>query len=366
MISEMLLVWYDTHARSLPWRGIHDPYRTWVSEAMLQQTRVDTVIPYYHRFLQAFPTLPALAAASEDEVLKLWEGLGYYSRARNLLHGARQVMQEFGGELPPDPAGLLRIRGIGPYTARAIASIAFDIPVPAVDGNVIRVVSRLFDIREDPSHGAAREKIERIAAELVPAERPGDYNQAVMDLGATVCVPGTPDCDRCPLCSVCAAFRIGNAAVLPAIPSVRPPRELDYDVLIICCGAHVLLRKRTEKLLQGLWCFPMMDGKHTEAELLQLIQKKLRLDPVRVGAAGQARHVFTHQVWKMNLYITEVEKKPYSRSREWEKPSGTASDGELPGIPEGYMWIKPEKLETLAIPAAMKAAVQTVLQRERL
>ena len=174
-----LLDWYDRNARSLPWRGIHNPYFTWVSEIMLQQTRVDTVIPRYESFIHRFPTIQALAEAEEKMILKEWEGLGYYSRARNLYRGALQVMCEYSGVLPSDPAQLRRITGIGPYTAGAIASIAFGQPVPAVDGNVIRVLSRLFGIREQVDTQKTKKRLEELAAELVPENRPGDYNQAV-------------------------------------------------------------------------------------------------------------------------------------------------------------------------------------------
>ena len=171
----MLLEWYDRCARTMPWRGIHDPYRTWVSEIMLQQTRVETVIPYYERFLSRFPSLPDLASADETDVLKHWEGLGYYSRARNLLKGARQVMEQYHGILPKDPVLLRKISGIGPYTAGAIASIAYDVPVPAVDGNVLRVYSRLFGFRESIQLPAVRKELDRIASAVVSAHRPGDY-----------------------------------------------------------------------------------------------------------------------------------------------------------------------------------------------
>lgn len=343
-ISSSLLSWYDVHARVLPWRGIRNPYQTWVSETMLQQTRVETVIPYFHRFLAAFPTLSALASAPEEEVLKLWEGLGYYSRARNLWLGAQQVMREFEGTLPADPVQLQSIRGIGPYTSRAIASIAFGVPVPAVDGNVIRVVSRLFGIRENPLQKEVRERVEQIAGSLVPPERPGDYNQAVMDLGATICVPGTPDCDRCPLSVFCDAYRTGDEASLPLLPVARPPREINYDLLILFSGPRVLLRRRTEKLLQGLWCFPLLEGHHPAEVLPALVKRKLHLAFTDFMPAGKARHVFTHQIWRMNLYICRAEQQ---------------SGADMPA-PDGYNWIDPADFSTIAIPTAMKAAVQAV------
>lgn len=232
-ISALLLAWYDQNARTLPWRGIHDPYRTWVSETMLQQTRVETVRGYYERFLSRFPDVAALAAADEADVLKLWEGLGYYSRARNLHQAARQVMRDFGGEMPREVAQLRQLKGIGAYTAGAIASIAFDARVPAVDGNVIRVASRVMGIRENVGIPSVRRELEEKVDSLVPAARPGDFNQALMDLGAAVCVPGTPNCDICPLRAHCDAYDAGDAEDLPVLPQKNPPKPFDWDVLLI-------------------------------------------------------------------------------------------------------------------------------------
>lgn len=336
-ISLSLLAWYDANARVLPWRGFHDAYRTWVSEAMLQQTRVETVLSYYERFLSRFPDLPALAAASEAEVLKEWEGLGYYSRARNLWKGAKQVVSEYGGILPRDPEKLRKISGIGPYTAGAIASIAYDVSVPAVDGNVIRVLSRIFGIRSDALEPETRRRIEALAASLVPAERPGDYNQAVMDLGATVCVPGTPDCNRCPLSAFCDAFRAGDASDLPVLPKARPQKVIPYAVLLIRSGDRILMRQRTERLLQGLWCFPMLEGTFSTEELAEQVQKKLHLTCSNFMEVGSARHIFTHQIWQMQLYTMSAE--------------ASAS------APAGYEFIPLEQLFALPLPVAMNAAL---------
>ena len=333
-ITSALLEWYDRCARDLPWRGFHDAYRTWVSEAMLQQTRVETVLDYYPRFLSRFPTLSALASAPETDVLKEWEGLGYYSRARNLHKGAQQVMDEYGGELPSDPALLVKIHGIGPYSAGAIASIAYDVRVPAVDGNVIRVLSRLYGIRTNAREPGTRRRIEGLAAELVPAERPGDHNQAVMDLGATVCVPGTPDCAACPLSAFCDACRAGDAADLPLLPGARPQRVIHYAVLLILSGGRVLMRRRTERLLQGLWVFPMIE---TGPEMggPDAAAGKLGLDLAPLQEAGSARHVFTHLIWDMKLYKTSAE------------PSASA--------PAGYEFLPVADLKQIPVPAAMNA-----------
>ena len=341
-ISSSLLAWYDLCARDLPWRGFHDAYRTWVSEAMLQQTRVETVLPYYHRFLSRFPDLASLAAAPEADVLKEWEGLGYYSRARNLWKGARQVMSEYGGILPREPEKLRKICGIGPYTAGAVASIAYDVPVPAVDGNVIRVLSRIYGIRTDALEPDTRRRIEKLAASLVPSDRPGDYNQAVMDLGATVCVPGTPDCGRCPLSAFCDAFTAGDAADLPVLPKTKPQIILPYSVLLILSGDRVLMRRRTENLLHGLWCFPMLEGFFQDDELARQIQKKLRLACGGLKEAGAARHVFTHRIWQMRIYTMSAE--------------ASAS------APAGYSFIAPDRLASLPLPVAMNAAVSVLKQ----
>ena len=308
-MTEALLRWYDENAREMPWRGIRDPYGIWVSEIMLQQTRVDTVRDYYVRFMARFPTVRALAEAPEEDVLKMWEGLGYYSRARNLREGAGQVMAEYEGTLPGTPEELRKIRGIGPYTSCSVASIAFGVPVPAVDGNVIRVICRLHNLDFNPAEPKNRARIEELARELVPAERPGDHNQAMMDLGATVCVPGTPDCGRCPLAENCAGRRAGTAEGLPKMPEARPPKEMDYDVPVITAEGCALMRQRTEKMLQGLWCFPLLEGHREEAELRETLERKLGIRAGTITPEGSARHVFTHRVWRMNLYRAEAGEK---------------------------------------------------------
>lgn len=336
-ITVALLSWYDRCARVLPWRGFHDAYRTWVSESMLQQTRVETVLSYYPRFLERFPDLPALAEAAEADVLKAWEGLGYYSRARNLWKGAKQVMEQYGGVLPREPEKLRNICGIGPYSAGAIASIAYDVPVPAVDGNVIRVISRLYGIRSDALENKTRHHIEALAAALVPAERPGDHNQAVMDLGATVCIPGTPNCHLCPLSAFCDAFRTEDAADLPVLPKAKPQKIVSWNVLLIRSAGRVLMRMRSERLLQGLWCFPMIEGEFSPETLCEQITKKLHLSVGDLSDAGSARHVFTHQIWQMRIYETDAEDNA--------------------SAPDGYEFVPVGQLKDLPLPVAMNAAV---------
>ena len=340
-ITAALLSWYDHCARVLPWRGLHDAYRTWVSESMLQQTRVETVLSYYPRFLERFPDLSALAEASEADVLKVWEGLGYYSRARNLWKGAKQVMEQYGGVLPREPEKLRGICGIGPYSAGAIASIAYDVPVPAVDGNVIRVISRLYGIRSDALENKTRHHIETLAAALVPAERPGDHNQAIMDLGATVCIPGTPNCHLCPLSDFCDAFRTGDAADLPVLPKTKPQKIISWNVLLIHSSGRVLMRMRTERLLQGLWCFPMIEGNFSPDTLQEQIAKKLHLSVGELSDAGAARHVFTHQIWQMRIYEADAEDNA--------------------SAPDGYEFIPVGQLKSLPLPVAMNAAVAVLM-----
>lgn len=340
--QRLLLAWYDRNARELPWRGIHDPYRTWVSETMLQQTRVETVLGYYARFLERFPTLVDLAAAPQDDVLKLWEGLGYYSRARNLHKGAKQVLSDYGGVIPSEPEKLRKISGIGPYTAGAIASIAYDKPVPAVDGNVIRVVSRLRGIRDNVGIPSVKRLLEQEAAALVPDERPGDFNQALMDLGAGICVPGTPACERCPLSGICDAFDAGDAEEIPVLPRKNPPKLLQYDVCLILSGKRILLRQRTEAMLHGLWVYPMLEGRQPLSKLPSAIRRSLKLSVSELQQAGEARHVFTHQVWQMRLLVMQA-------------PDGAQA-------PAGMVFASAEEMEALAIPTAMKAARQLARQ----
>lgn len=256
--SHELLDWYDRNKRDLPWRRHRDPYYIWVSEIMLQQTRVDTVIPYFQRFIERFPTIEALADAPEDEVLKCWEGLGYYSRARNLQQAARQVKEQYGGMMPSGKDEVAGLKGVGPYTAGAIRSIAFNIPAPAVDGNVMRVLSRYFLIEEDIMKVRTRTHMEELVMTLIPEGRASDFSQALMELGALVCTPKSPKCLTCPVMHHCAARFEGKEEQLPIKTKAKPPRpEYRLTAIVEGSGQHqgkILVRRRPATgLLAGMW-----------------------------------------------------------------------------------------------------------------
>jgi A/G-specific adenine glycosylase len=256
-VRRALVRWYRANARDLPWRADPSPYRVWVSEIMLQQTRVETVVPYYLRFLGRFPDYRSLAAASEEEVLEAWSGLGYYRRARSLREGARAVLERHGGEFPAGEREALALPGIGPYTAGAIRSIALGIRAPIVDGNVERVLSRVFGVRGDVSRAPARGILWDLARQAVERGEPGEVNQAQMELGALVCKPAAPDCARCPLESRCFAARNGRVGELPQLPAKRVPVPVQRTVLLVRRGGDVLLRRRPPgELLPGMWDLP--------------------------------------------------------------------------------------------------------------
>ena len=329
-----LLPWYDQHKRVLPFRGIRDPYGIWVSEIMLQQTRTETVAGYYTRFLSLLPTVNALAAAPEEAVLKAWEGLGYYSRARNLHRAAQVIAAQYGGIFPGDYEAIRALPGVGDYTAAAVSSIAFGLPYPAIDGNLTRVISRVHGIREDVSIPSVKRRIAELAMSHIDRERPGDWNQALMDLGATVCVPGTPDCARCPLAAGCDACAEEDADLLPVRAAAKPPVPVDVGVGLVTCGDRILMQRRDAALLRGLWVFFLMEGDASREGM----QKKLRslgLDAAYKTDLGEARHVFTHRVWNMRLYHFEASEP----------------------IPlQDFSWVDAEQLRALPLPTAMRAA----------
>jgi A/G-specific adenine glycosylase len=313
--SDRILAWYDQAARRMPWRGHPDPYAVWVSETMLQQTRVETVIPYFERWMMRFPGIAALAEASEQEVLATWEGLGYYSRARNLHKAARVLVDKFAGTLPSDPAALRRLPGIGRYTAGAIASMAFGLDVPTLDGNIRRVLARLFDVSQPADAPAGEKLLWALAEEYLPAGRAGDFNQALMDLGATVCLPRHPTCLICPLSSLCRARELGIQEQRPVLkPRVEVPHYTVTAAVLQRAGTVLLARRPSEGLLGGMWEFP--GGKVEAGESLEdCLKREMREElgvQVRVGQAfGVYRHAYTHFRITLHAFRCElVEGRP--------------------------------------------------------
>lgn len=347
-IQKELLTWYDQNRRGLPWRENKDPYRIWVSEIMLQQTRVDTVIPYYEQFVSAFPTVKDLAEAPEDQVIKAWEGLGYYSRARNLHAAAKEVMEQYKGEIPREPEKISRLKGVGSYTAGAILSIAYDLPVPAVDGNVMRVLSRWFAWWEDISKAATRRRMEAVDRELIPAERPGDFNQAMMELGALICTPVSPSCDTCPVRELCQAQAEGLQEELPVKKKGKPPVPMEVTFGWIRRGDQVLLHRRPQGgLLGGMWGLPTIEhwqGSLSLEEALKTSLAELGLKVEPGSILGELEHVFSHRRW----YVTVVEALEIS--------------GE--DLTEDYRWVQESELDNYALPNVYRKAVQLATARQ--
>lgn len=305
-LSEPLLAWYEAVKRDLPFRRTRDPYAIWVSEVMLQQTRVDTVVPYFERFLSRFPTVLHLADAELDDVLPLWSGLGYYQRARQLHRAARAVRDEHGGSFPRDAAGLRTLPGVGAYTAGAIASIAHGERTPLVDGNVARVLARLFAVTEEVRSAKGQRLLWALAARLVPARSPGEHNQALMELGATLCTPQKPRCEDCPVAASCAAQREGRQAELPVVGKSKAPEAVALVAVVLRAGGRVLLGKRPPKgLFGGLWEPPMVPAADAESAREALVGLGLPL-PAALVAKGSARHVLSHRVFSLEVLAAEL------------------------------------------------------------
>lgn len=309
-IVQPLIEWYQLNKRDLPWRRTKDPYFIWVSEIMLQQTRVEAVKPYYARFLKTLPTVKDLAEANEETILKLWEGLGYYSRVRNMQKAAIQIMEDHQGHFPADYKKLLQLKGIGPYTAGAVGSIAFDLPVPAVDGNVLRVMSRLTADASDISlQNTKREWEERLAA-IMPEKQSGDLNQALMELGATVCVPnGVPRCEICPLRKYCEGYRKGTPQLYP-VKAEKKERTQEYLNVFFCVYDNkIAVRKRPVKgLLSGLWELPNANRDVSVPAALQ----EIGILEAEIIPMKNQKHIFTHIEWYMDCYYIEVSRKTVS------------------------------------------------------
>ncbi len=302
-IPRPLVRWYRKSHRILPWRDTNNAYLIWVSEIMLQQTRVEAVKPYFERFVTCLPDVRALAQCQEEKLLKLWEGLGYYNRVRNMQRAARVVVEQYGGTLPRDVQKLLALPGIGRYTAGAIASIAYGIPVPAVDGNVLRVIARVTRDRRDILNQSVKKQVEEALLKVMPADCPGDFNQALMELGAVVCVPnGMVQCEVCPLTDFCLARASGCVGELPVRKGKKPRKIEKRTILVIHDADRVALRRRGEKgLLAGLYELPGAEGHLSEEEALALVAD-WDLDALRIKPLAPARHLFTHVEWQMIGY----------------------------------------------------------------
>jgi len=347
-----LVSWYDSHQRDLPWRrDAHDPYRIWISETLLQQTQVATAIPYYARFLARFPTVRALAAARLDDVLKAWEGAGYYARARNLHRAAQEIVTRFGGRIPQTVDDLLTLPGIGRYTAGAIASIAFNRDAPILDGNVARVLCRYFNIAADPKSAGTQKELWKLAEDLVPRGSAGEFNQAIMDLGATVCTPRNPSCRACPLNRGCAARRLGIQAKLPAKHKKKPLPHYAVAVGIIWKRGKILIAKRFAKdLLGGLWEFP---GGHQEKgeSLARCVQREVREElgiAVRVEKEfAVVDHGYSH--FRITLHAFHCR---WVRGRP--RAMGCAA----------WKWVSPSALARYAFPAANRKIIAEVTSGE--
>ena len=307
-IAPPLLAWYDENRRILPWREKPEPYRVWVSEIMLQQTRVEAVKPYFARFMEHLPDVESLAAAEEDELLKLWEGLGYYSRARNLKAAAQQIVEQHGGKMPSEYHDLIKLKGIGSYTAGAISSIAFGHPVPAVDGNVLRVIMRLLADDSDISEASVRKRVAEDLKPVMPKDRPGDFNQALMELGATVCLPnGAPKCAECPWKTFCRAGIEESWQQYPK-KAVKKPRTVEYrTILVIRDGHRAVIRRRPNKgLLAGMYEFPSLLGKASLDEVKDWLSAQ-GVCAVKIEKLPESKHIFTHKEWHMTGYMVLVD-----------------------------------------------------------
>ena len=306
-LADPIVRWYRGHKRDLPWRKNPDAYRVWISEIMLQQTRVEAVKPYYERFLQELPTVKDLAEASEDTLLKLWEGLGYYNRVRNMQAAARQIMTDYGGRFPDTYEEIRSLKGIGNYTAGAISAFAYGLPRPAVDGNVLRVISRITGSREDIMKQSVRSRMEEALEAVIPGNAAGDFDQGLIELGAIVCVPnGHPKCEECPVAQLCEAKRVDLISEIPVKSKGKARRIEKRTVLLFKDGQKIAISKRPSKgLLAGLYELPNVPG-HIDRERALEYVRKLGLDPLYIEEMPSSRHIFSHIEWRMEAYRIRV------------------------------------------------------------
>ena len=364
---QKLLAWYDENKRDLPWRRSKNPYHIWVSEIMLQQTRVDTVIPYYERFLDWFPTVEALANAPEQRLLKAWEGLGYYSRVRNMQVAAQQIMNEFNGEFPSTYEGISSLKGIGPYTAGAISSIAFNLPQPAVDGNVMRVLARLFEVNHDIGNPSNRKIFQAMMEILIDPDRPGDFNQALMDLGSDIEAPVNPRPQDSPVKEFSAAYQHGTMDRYPIKAPKKKPIPIYLNALVVSNekGQFLLEKNESEKLLAGFWHFPLIEVNKFSEQTHDLDLFSQVAEPIlEMGPSPQAsfeqdydldvnwldvsfeevKHVFSHRKWHIQLIAGQVSENKDYTDRE-------------------VLWLTPEEFSLYPLAKPQQKIWQTYLKR---
>ncbi|MCD5191572.1 A/G-specific adenine glycosylase [Enterococcus casseliflavus] len=335
--QETFLTWYHKEKRNLPWRATNDPYAIWISEIMLQQTRVETVIGYFYRFMEQFPTIQDLAAAEEQKLLKVWEGLGYYSRARNLKAAAQQIVAEFDGEMPRSIEEIRSLKGIGPYTAGAIGSIAFGLPEPAIDGNVMRVVSRLFCIEADIAKASSRRPFDEAMRTIISPDEPGEFNQALMDLGSRICTPTTPKCEECPISQYCLAYAENRQTDFPVKSKKAKPKDVYYIAgAIEDQGSFLLVQRPETGLLASMWHFPLVEVTKEQYEALQRTwakEEQLQLDLIAEDDAlkifpdlpvvwqkrhfGEITHIFSHLKWHVLLFYGRKRGELTLQDSEW-------------------------------------------------
>jgi A/G-specific adenine glycosylase len=345
-----LIGWFNEEKRDLPWRNDQDPYKIWVSEIMLQQTRVDTVIPYFNRFIEQFPTIEALSIAEEEKILKAWEGLGYYSRARNLHTAVKEVQEKYGGQVPADPKEISSLKGVGPYTAGAILSIAYGIPEPAVDGNVMRVLSRILLISDDIAKPATRKIFERAVRQLISHENPSYFNQALMELGAIVCTPTSPSCLLCPVREHCMAFHEGVQDELPVKTKNKKKRDVHLAAVVLRDPLdRTLIHKRSEKgLLANLWEFPNIEihlpFKTVKEQLRETLKNEYGAEIELGEMVEKIEHVFSHLIWNIDVY-----------------------EGRLVSLKEEKVDLKivsNEEIEVFPFPVSHQKMIKTFLKKE--
>ena len=363
---DALGAWFEAHRRPMPWReadetGARNPYRVWVSEVMLQQTRVDTAVPYFERFMEAFPTPEALASADQDAVLKRWEGLGYYSRARNLHRAAQQIVAEHGGAFPADEDAVRALPGVGPYTAAAVLSLAFGQPLAVLDGNVIRVLARVFAVEQDSRAPLTRKALQDLATGLLDRERPARFNESVMELGATVCTPRSPACAVCPLATVCAARAGGDPEAFPVVSKRKPVPHQTVAVALITDGdGRLLIQRRPEDaMLGGLWEFPggKVEPSETAPEACaREVAEELSLS-VDVGPeVARVDHAYSH--FTVTLHAFRCTLSPEA------PPAGTSGEP-VSASGEPVQWVRPDQLDDFAFPRANRKILDAIQAASR-